>query len=129
MIGDGEIGKSEAKGDHRRMDLSSLAEAREYGGPTGAHAMALTPARCARSVRRCLRGTPGVGSEGTEYMFIVLSADAVASNVISGENLREVIPRAWARGMVVSGMKFKDFEDFAGVGESDRGLGSSIEDA
>jgi len=62
-------------------------------------------------------------------MFIVLSADAVASNVISGENLREVIPRAWARGMVVSGMKFKDFEDFAGVGESDRGLGSSIEDA
>lgn len=60
---------------------------------------------------------------------MVLSADAVASNVISGENLREVIPRAWARGIVTSGMKFNDFEDFAGVGEAGGGLLSSTEEA
>lgn len=62
-------------------------------------------------------------------MFIVLSADAVASNVISGENLRDVIPRAWARGIVTSGMKFKDLEEMAGVGETDGGFASSTEEA
>lgn len=39
------------------------------------------------------------------------------------------MPRAWARGMVTRGMKFKEFEAFAGVGEVDRGLGPSIEEA
>jgi hypothetical protein len=48
---------------------------------------------------------------------------------MSGENLRDVMPRSWARGMVTRGIKFKDFEVCAGVGETDRGLGSSIEEA
>lgn len=60
------MGKSEASGLHSRIDLSSLAEASVYGGPTGDHAIALTPARCARKVRRCLKGVSGVGCEGTE---------------------------------------------------------------
>lgn len=37
---------------------------------------------------------------------MVLSADAVARSVMSGENLIDVIPRACARGIVISGTKF-----------------------
>lgn len=41
-------------------------------------------------------------------MLIALSADAVARRVMSGENFRHVIPRAWARGMVKRGAKVRD---------------------
>jgi len=60
------MGKSEDRGDQRRIDLSSLADASVYGGPTGDQAMALTPARCARRVRRCLKGVSESGLGGTE---------------------------------------------------------------
>lgn len=60
------MGKSDAKGDHRRIDLSSLADASVYGGPTDDHAIALTPARWARRVRSSLNGSWGVGLGGTE---------------------------------------------------------------
>jgi len=55
-------------------------------------------------------------------MCIALSAEAVASSVISGENLMDVIPRAWAREMVVKGTKFKDFGFSAArrIGEVER---------
>ena len=39
----------------------------------------------------------------TEYMCIVASAEEVASTDPSGENLRQVMPRAWALGNVNSG--------------------------
>lgn len=62
------MGKSEERGDHRRMDLSSLADTRVYGGPTGDQDMAFTPARWARSVRMCLNcvASFGEGFAGTE---------------------------------------------------------------
>ena len=72
--------------------------------------MALTPARCARSVRRCLNGVSGVGFGGTEYMLMALSAEAVASRVMSGENLRDVIPLACARGIVKRGVNLKGLD-------------------
>jgi hypothetical protein len=105
------MGKSEDKGLHSRMLLSSLADARVYvcGGPEGDQARALTPARCARRVRRCLNvlagesGSAGSGEEGTEYMFMVESAEPVARSEWSGENLALVMPRAWARERVVRG--------------------------
>ena len=54
-------------------------------------------------------------------MFTVLSAEAVARRVMSGENLRDVIPRAWAREMVIRGTKLRDFGFSAvrGMGEGE----------
>ena len=80
--------------------------------------MAFTPARWARKARMCLNSCwacfagsevgAATSDDGTEYIFMLLSAEAVARRVMSGENLRHVIPRAWARGRVSSGVKVRD---------------------
>lgn len=57
-------------------------------------------------------------------MLIVLSADAVARRAMSGENLRHVIPRACARGIVSRGTKFRDF----GFSFGDWWLGDAAEE-
>ena len=58
------------------------------------------PARWPRKVRKSLK-------DGTEYMFMVASAEAVARRVWSGESLTEVMPRAWARGRVLKGLNLR----------------------
>ncbi len=47
---------------------------------------------------------------------MALSAEAVARRAISGENLRHVMPRAWARRIVVKGTKTRDFGLMRGGG-------------
>lgn len=54
------MGKSLDSGSHRRILLSSEAEARMYGGPTEDQDIAFTPALCERRVRRSLNGLLGV---------------------------------------------------------------------
>ena len=61
-------------------------------------------------------------------MLIALSAEAVARSVMSGENLRAVIPRACARGRVTSGTKLSDLDGCAG-GETERDVVLSSEEA
>lgn len=53
----------------------------------------------------------------TEYMLIVASAEEVARREPSGENLRQVIPLAWALAIVRRGLKRRTFGCGAGRGE------------
>jgi hypothetical protein len=50
-------------------------------------------------------------------MLIVVSADEVASREPSGENLRQVIPLAWALAMLRRSLKRRTFGSGAGRGE------------
>lgn len=63
-------------------------------------------------------------------MFMVASAEEVARREPSGENLREVMPRAWALEIVRSGLKRKVLGRAAGCGEygSDAGSDASADD-
>jgi hypothetical protein len=53
----------------------------------------------------------------TEYMLIVASAEEVARREPSGENLRQVMPLAWALATVSSVLKRRAFGCGAGRGE------------
>ena len=71
------------------------------------------PARCPVRVFVCVR-TGEVGSlddvvGATAYMFMVESAEEVASIVPSGENFKLVMPLACALGMVCRGLKWRLF--------------------
>lgn len=68
---------------------------------------AFMPARWECSVRRSLKGVEGVGDGGTAQIFMLASALAVARRVESGENLADVIPRAWALGRLKRGVKVR----------------------
>ena len=75
------------------------------------------PARWPVSVLiRVSVGTVGEDVE-TEYMLMVASADEVASREPSGENLRQVIPLAWALAILSRSLKRRTFGSGAGRGE------------
>jgi hypothetical protein len=74
------------------------------------------PARCPV---RVLTRVSVVGEEDveTEYILIVASAEEVARREPSGENLRQVMPLAWALAIVSRGLKWRTFGCGAGRGE------------
>jgi hypothetical protein len=78
------------------------------------------PARWPVSVLiRVSVGTVDAGDEDveTEYMLMLASADDVASREPSGENLRQVIPLAWAFSILSRSLKRRTFGSGAGRGE------------
>lgn len=91
------------------------------------------PARWPVSVLiRVSVGTVDAGDEDveTEYMLMVVSADEVASREPSGENLRQVIPLAWALTILCRSLKRRTFGSGAGRGEygRDSGLEASTDE-
>ena len=52
-------------------------------------------------------------------MLMLLSAEEVARRAMSGENFRQVIPRACARGRVTKGVKVRDLGFSLGRGRGD----------
>lgn len=74
------------------------------------------PARCPVKVLTCVSVARDSDVE-TEYMLIVASADEVARREPSGENLRQVMPLAWALVIVRRGLKWRAFGRGAGPGE------------
>ena len=51
---------------------------------------------------------------------MVASAEEVARRRPSGENFRQVMPRAWALGMVWRRVKFREAERLGSMEEGDR---------
>lgn len=74
------------------------------------------PARCPVRVLTCV-SVAGDSDVDTEYMLMVASADEVARREPSGENLRQVMPLAWALAMVRRGLKRSALGCGAGPGE------------